>query len=87
MPIDLDFLQVAEILEKCARDEADASHFLHDLNLLTFSGEEEIVNEAIHFLNHFASDLDIRSKDDAYNLSQRNQLMDYVNKIRALSSR
>jgi hypothetical protein len=86
MPKDTKLREIADLLEKCASDEANASRVFQDLDMLTFSGSEAFINDAIHFLNHFSADTDIRAKDKEYDRWQRNRLMEYVNKIRALPS-
>ena len=76
--------EFAEKLESCADDEIDAAETLVALMTSTFSSDEEVVNDAMHFLNHFAADTDIRVNDKEYDNLQRAQLRAYADKIRQI---
>jgi hypothetical protein len=72
--------EVADLIELCAKDEAVADDIVKELIIHNYT--EKIVNEAVHYLSHFATDVDTREENPEYDLHMRKRLMEFVEKIK-----
>lgn len=75
--------QIARQLEACLHGAVHLPEVVRELNLIERSELSDIGERAIHFLNHYVADEDIREKDHEYAEHQRERLLDYIRLLRS----
>lgn len=75
--------EIARQLEACLHGEIDLLEVARELNLIERSELDDTGERAIHFLNHYVADEDIREKDREYAEHQRERLLDYIRLLRS----
>lgn len=83
MEEDISVQDIADAIEDYVNGESP-KRTIDELIKLRFSGDQEFINSAIHNLNHFLTDEDIRLDDPEYDTEMKSKLVTYVERIRML---
>ena len=75
---------IANLLEQCSEGNTPSESIIAELMKSNFFGQETIANSAIHFLNHFITDEDVRRNDEEYNKECINKLKTYALQLKQM---